>query len=172
MGSHQKAEKVLHDLAIWLLVRFLLHWYHICIFWLLRAVKSDSMSVPKILFWCIVYRFENDHLPRRINNYISYRDWPENPIMTLFPTDCVLLEVRNRRERCHAWSPIATTSHVWTLSMLFLQDSTSTSTTLFVPSFGYTTWPCLVCLQLRSDTHLASCYRPAITRSHPLCWLF
>jgi hypothetical protein len=50
MGSHWKAEKVLHDLAIRLSVRFLLHWYHICIFWLLCAVKLDLMSVPKFHF--------------------------------------------------------------------------------------------------------------------------
>jgi hypothetical protein len=31
MGSRQKVEKVLHDLAIRLSVRFLLHRYHICI---------------------------------------------------------------------------------------------------------------------------------------------
>jgi hypothetical protein len=98
---------------------------------------------------------------------ISYQNWPENPIMTLFLMNGVLLEVRNRKERCHAWSPIATTSHVRALSMLFFQDSTSMSTTLFVPSSGYTTWPCLVCLQLRSDTLLASCYHQAITLSHP-----
>jgi hypothetical protein len=39
--------------------------------------------------------------------------------MTLFPTDSVLLEVRNQNERCHARSPVAMTSHVRTLSMLF-----------------------------------------------------
>jgi hypothetical protein len=87
--------------------------------------------------------------------------------MTLFPMDGILLEVRNRKERYHAWSPVAMTSHVQTLSMLFFQDSTSTSITLFVPSSGYTTWPYLVCLQLRSDTQLASCYHQAITLSHP-----
>jgi hypothetical protein len=95
-------------------------------------------------------------------------DWPENPTTTLVSTDGVLLEVRNRNEGCRAWSPVATTSHVRTLSMLFFQDSTSTSTTLFIPSSGYTTWPCLVCLQHRSYTLLASCYRQAITLSHPL----
>jgi hypothetical protein len=50
---------------------------------------------------------------------ISYRDWPENLIMTLFPMDGVLLEVRNRKERCCAWSPVAMTSHVQTLNMFF-----------------------------------------------------
>jgi hypothetical protein len=108
----------------------------------------------------------------KIESDISYRNWPENPIMTLFPTDGILLEVRNRKERCHAWSPVATTSRVRTLSMLVFQDSTSRSTTLFVPSSDYTTWPCLVCLPLRLDTLLASCYRQAITLSHPLCRIF
>jgi hypothetical protein len=78
--------------------------------------------------------------------------------MTLVPTDGVLLEVHNQKERYRTWSLVATTSHIRTLSMLFFQDSTSTRTTLFVPSSGYTTWPCLVCLQLRSDTLLASYY--------------
>jgi hypothetical protein len=41
--------------------------------------------------------------------------------MTLFPTDSVLLEVRNQNERCHARSPVAMTSHVRTLSMLFFK---------------------------------------------------
>jgi hypothetical protein len=98
---------------------------------------------------------------------ISYQNWPENPIMTLFPMNGVLLKVRNRKERYHAWSPIATTSHVRAISMLFFQDSTSMSTTLFVPCSGYTTWPCLVCLQHQSDTLLGSCYLQAITLSHP-----
>jgi hypothetical protein len=98
---------------------------------------------------------------------ISYRNWPDDLIMTLFPTNGILLEVRNRKERCHAWSPIATTSHIRALSMLFFQDSTSMSTNLFVPSSGYMTWPCLVCPHLRSDTLLASYYRQAITLSHP-----
>jgi hypothetical protein len=30
------------------------------------------------------------------------RNWLENPIMTLFPTDGVLLEVRNQKKKCHA----------------------------------------------------------------------
>jgi hypothetical protein len=92
---------------------------------------------------------------------------PENLIMTLIPTDGVLLKVRNQKERCHAWNLVAMTSHVWTLSMLFFQYSTSTSITWFITSSRYTTWPYLVCLQLRSDTLLASCYRQAITLSHP-----
>jgi hypothetical protein len=103
----------------------------------------------------------------KMESAISYRNWPENPIMTHFPTDGILLEIRSRKERCHAWSPIAMTSHVWTVSVLLFQDSTSTSTTLFVPSSDYMNWPCLVCLQLRSDTLLASSYRQAITLSHP-----
>jgi hypothetical protein len=98
---------------------------------------------------------------------ISYQNWPKNPIMTLFPTDDVLLKVRNRKERCHAWSLVATTRHVRTVRVLLFQDSTSTSTTVFVPSSGYTNWPCLVCFHLRSDTLLASGYRQAIPLGHP-----
>jgi hypothetical protein len=60
--------------------------------------------------------------------------------MTLFPKDGVLLDVRNRKKRCRVWSPVATTSHVWTLSMFW--DSTDTSITIFIPSSGYTTWLC------------------------------
>jgi hypothetical protein len=46
--------------------------------------------------------------------------------------DGILLEVRNRKKRCHAWSLDAMTGHVRTLSMLLFQDSTGTSVTLFV----------------------------------------
>jgi hypothetical protein len=98
---------------------------------------------------------------------ISYQNWPVNLIMTLFPMDGIVLEVRSQKERCLAWSPVATTSHIRTVSVLLFQDLTSTSTTLFIPSSGYTNWPCLLCLQLRSDTLLASGYRQAITLSHP-----
>jgi hypothetical protein len=35
------------------------------------------------------------------------------------------------------------TSHVQTLSMLFFQDSTDMSITLFIPCFVYMTWLCL-----------------------------
>jgi hypothetical protein len=52
--------------------------------------------------------------------------------MTLFPIGGVLLKVRNRKERCRAWSLVAMTSHVRTLCMLFFQDSTGTSVTLFI----------------------------------------
>jgi hypothetical protein len=31
-----------------------------------------------------------------------YWNWPKNPIMTLFPMDGILLEVRNQKERYHA----------------------------------------------------------------------
>jgi hypothetical protein len=103
----------------------------------------------------------------KMESVISYRNWPKNPIMTPFLTDGVLLMVRNWKERCHAWSPIVMTSHVQTLSVLLFQDSTSTSTTLFVPSSGYMNWPCLACLQLRPDTLLACGYRQAIIPSHP-----
>jgi hypothetical protein len=39
-------------------------------------------------------------------------NWLENSITTLVPIDGVLLEVRNRKERCRAWSLIAMTSHI------------------------------------------------------------
>jgi hypothetical protein len=68
----------------------------------------------------------------KMESAISYQNWPENPIMTLFPTDGVVLEVRNRKERCHSWSPFAMTGHIQTISVLLFHDSTSTSTTLFV----------------------------------------
>jgi hypothetical protein len=44
---------------------------------------------------------------------------PENLITTLIPTDGILLEIHNQKERCHSWSLIATTSRVWIVSMLF-----------------------------------------------------
>jgi hypothetical protein len=53
--------------------------------------------------------------------------------------DVILLEIHNRKERC-AWSPIAMTSHIRTLSMLFFQDSTGMCTTLFILSSSYATW--------------------------------
>jgi hypothetical protein len=53
-------------------------------------------------------------------------------MMTLFPMDGIVFEVRNQKERCRAWSPIAMTSHVWTVSMLLFKDSTDMSITLFV----------------------------------------
>jgi hypothetical protein len=58
--------------------------------------------------------------------------------MTLVSTDGLLLEVRNRNEGCLAWSPVATTSHDQTLSMLLFQDLTDMSITFFVLSSGYT----------------------------------
>jgi hypothetical protein len=63
---------------------------------------------------------------------ISSRNWPENLMMTLFPMDGIVFVVRNRKERCRAWSPIAMTSHVRTVSMLLFKDSTDMSITLFV----------------------------------------
>jgi hypothetical protein len=72
----------------------------------------------------------------KMKSVISYRNWPENPIMTFFPTYGVLLDVRNRKKRCHAWSLIAMTSHVQTLCMLFFQDSTGTSNSIFIPSLA------------------------------------
>jgi hypothetical protein len=55
----------------------------------------------------------------KMENALSYWNWPENPIMTLFSTDGALLKVLNRKEGCRAWNLIATTSHVRTFSMLF-----------------------------------------------------
>jgi hypothetical protein len=43
---------------------------------------------------------------------------PEN-LITLIPMDDILLEVRNRKERCCAWSLVAMTTHIRTFSMLF-----------------------------------------------------
>jgi hypothetical protein len=60
-NTHSKDEKVLHDLTIQLSVRLLTHQYWICIFLLLRVVKSDWMPVPKILFWHLAAGFEDDH---------------------------------------------------------------------------------------------------------------
>jgi hypothetical protein len=59
-------------------------------------------------------------------------NWPENLIMILIPTDSILLELRNQKGRYRAWSLVATTSQLRTLSMLLLQDSTGTSITLLV----------------------------------------
>jgi hypothetical protein len=38
-------------------------------------------------------------------------NWSANLVTTLVPADGVLLEVRNRKERCHSWSLVAMTSH-------------------------------------------------------------
>jgi hypothetical protein len=88
--------------------------------------------------------------------------------MTLFPTDDVLLEVCNRKERRHAWSLVAMTSHVRTLSMLFLQDSMDMSVTLFIPSSDYTTWLCLCVSNVGWIHSLLLVYHQAIPLSHPL----
>jgi hypothetical protein len=58
MGSYQKAEKVLYDLAIQLSVRFLLYRYHICIF---RAamcgqVRFDVSAKFFVLMSCLSIR--------------------------------------------------------------------------------------------------------------------
>jgi hypothetical protein len=63
--------------------------------------------------------------------------------MTLFPMDGVLLEVRNRKEICRVWSPIDTTSHVRTLSMLFFLDLTDMSFITIIPGFFFTTCLCI-----------------------------
>jgi hypothetical protein len=79
--------------------------------------------------------------PRLQNgNRPFYRNWLKNSIIILLPTDGVLLKVNSRRERCCAWNLIATISHVWTLSMLFFQDSTDMSITFSARSSGYMTW--------------------------------
>jgi hypothetical protein len=52
--------------------------------------------------------------------------------MTLISTDDILLEVCNPKGRYRAWSLIAMTSQVQTLSMLLFQDSTGTSITLLI----------------------------------------
>jgi hypothetical protein len=80
----------------------------------------------------------------KMEGALSYWNWSENPMMTLFSTDGVLLEVRNRKVWYHAWSPVVMTSHVWTLSMLFFQDSTNTNSTLFVLSPAI--WLDFVCM--------------------------
>jgi hypothetical protein len=56
--------------------------------------------------------------------------------------DGVLLEVRNWKERYRAWSLVAMTSHVWTLSMLLFQDSNGTSVALFIQILII--WPSIV----------------------------
>jgi hypothetical protein len=53
--------------------------------------------------------------------------------------DDVLLKLRNRKERCRTWSPIAMTNHIRTLSLSLFQASISTSITLFSPGSSYTT---------------------------------
>jgi hypothetical protein len=79
-------------------------------------------------------------------------NWEENSITTLVSTDGVLLEVRNRKERYRAWNLVAMTSHIQTLSMLFVQYSTDMSITVFIPSSGYTTQLCL-CVSHIGQTH-------------------
>jgi hypothetical protein len=88
----------------------------------------------------------------KIENVLFYWNWLGDPIMTLFPMDGVLLEVRNRRKRRHAWSLVATTSHARTLSMLFFQDLTDTEITFFIPSYGYMTLLCL-CISNSNQVH-------------------
>jgi hypothetical protein len=90
----------------------------------------------------------------------------------LFPTDGVLLEVCNRKERHRAWSFVATTSHVWILKMLFLQDSTDMGITLFIPTSGYTTWLCLCVSNIGQIHSFLLVYHQAIPLSHPLDRLF
>jgi hypothetical protein len=107
-----------------------------------------------VSLWCckILDRFILDWLMSCPNcnlvlNHASSQDgkrhfnwnWPENPTTTLASTDGVLLEVRNRKERCHAWSLIATASRVRTLIMLFFQYSIDMSIALLKRSFSYTT---------------------------------
>jgi hypothetical protein len=39
---------------------------------MLHAVKTEKTLVPKIPFSCLVYRFEDDHLPRGTSNYMPW----------------------------------------------------------------------------------------------------
>jgi hypothetical protein len=98
---------------------------------------------------------------------ISYWNWPENLIMTLLPMDGVLHKVCNQKERCRAWSFIATTSHVQTLSMLFYPRHYGHEHYLIHPKILLYDLALLVCVQRWSDTRLASYNRQAIPLSHP-----
>jgi hypothetical protein len=98
---------------------------------------------------------------------ISYRNWPENLIMTLLPMDGVLHKVCNQKERCRAWSFITTTSHVQTLSMLFYPRHYGHEHYLIHPKILLYDLALLVCVQRWSDTRLASYNRQAIPLSHP-----
>jgi hypothetical protein len=59
--------------------------------------------------------------------------------MTFFPTDGVLLKVHNQKEIFHVWSPVAMTSHIRTLSMLFFLDMTDMSFITIIPGFCFMT---------------------------------
>jgi hypothetical protein len=92
-----------------------------------------------------------------MENALSYWNWRENPIMTLFPMDDVLLEIRNRKEKYCTWSFVTTTSHIRTLSMLLFQDSTDMSSIFLVPSQAIR--PNLACASPTSITYTpAFCY--------------
>jgi hypothetical protein len=111
-------------------------------------------------------------LPRRFSsqeckmeNALSYQNWPENLIMTLFPTDGILLEICNQKERYRAWSLVTTTSHIWTFSMLF----SKTRRTWALP-YSFQTlaiWPDLGCVSPMSVEYtpcflLSSSYIPEV----------
>jgi hypothetical protein len=66
----------------------------------------------------------------KMESVISYWNWQQNPIITLIWTYGVLLEVRNWKERCYARNLVATSSHIWTLSLLLFQGSASALTSL------------------------------------------
>jgi hypothetical protein len=57
-----KDQKVLYNSCIWLQVRFLSEQSHLCTYWLLLTVESDSASVPKFSFWSFLCGFEDAHL--------------------------------------------------------------------------------------------------------------
>jgi hypothetical protein len=107
-----------------------------------------------------------------------HRNGPKNLITTLVPTDGVLLKACNRKQRCHTWSLIATTSHVRTLSMLLYSNTRLaravpySSQVLAIrlgfacvcpTSVGYT--PCFL---LSPSYTLIHPYVPTILVSHPL----
>jgi hypothetical protein len=56
----------------------------------------------------------------------------KDPCASFIGMDDVLLELRNQKEECYAWSLVATTSHILTLSLLLLIDLVNISPSLFV----------------------------------------
>jgi hypothetical protein len=127
-------------LSSFLMISYLLVTYVSLCCW-----KTDRQFIFSWLMSCpdckLVLNYAGS--PRHFSSHDCKMENVENPIMALFPMGGVLLKVLNRKERCHAWSPGATTSHVQALSMLFFQDSTGMSIILFVPCSGDTTWLCL-----------------------------
>jgi hypothetical protein len=72
---------------------------------------------------------------------------PKNPITTLVSIDDVLLEVRNRKERCRVWSLVATTSHVRTLACCYSKTRLARALP-YLSKLQLYDWVMLVCLQL------------------------